>query len=156
MNYDNEIVVRAAPEVVYDIVAEPQKYAPPSVVPELVKVSSGPTRVGTRWREAVRLAPLVMLRTQTEAVAVDAPRLLTLAWKGPWMHGQLTYLLTACPEGTRFRQQETMATEGPLRLIDGWVGRSLAGRLTSRMNDIRTLAESGRAQRDGAPQSVRA
>lgn len=142
MWFDNTVVVKASPEIVFDIVAEPQKYAPKSMVPVLNKLTAGPTGVGTRWREAVRMVPLVLLRTETEATSVEPPRLLKLRWKGPLMHGELTYKLERCAEGTRFRQQETMVTEGVLRAVDRVVGRSLARRLLQRMLDIKRLAEA--------------
>lgn len=59
------------------------------------------------------------------------------------MHGHLTYTFDPCPEGTRFRQQETLIAEGPLRPFSGIIGRSLARHLAARMDDIRILAESG-------------
>ncbi len=112
------------------------------MVPVLKKLTPGPTRAGTRWTEAVRLAPFVLLKTETVATAVDPPRLLTLSWKGPSMHGELTYTLRPVPGGTRFRQQETMVTDGVLRAVDRLVSRALARRLTQRMLDIRALAEA--------------
>ena len=143
MEFDHTVLVHAPPDVVYEIVAEPQDHAPRAVVAELVKEPPGATHAGTRWREAVRLGPFLEVRTRTEATVVDPPHPLEMRWRGPLMHGDLTYTLDACPEGTRFRQQETMAAVGPLRPFGGMVGRALARHLVARMEDIRVLAESG-------------
>lgn len=144
-HYDHTVIVRRSPEAVYAILADQQNYgdhSPGSLVPVLKKIPPDePTHVGTRWHEVVRLAPFLTMTLHSTVTDVQPPDRLGMEWSGPWMHGRLLYTFEACPEGTRFRQQETFVTDGPLRLLDGMLRRSLFKRVAARQLDIRDLAE---------------
>ena len=145
--FDETVTVQRPPEVVYGYLADIQDYSPRSIIPVHVKRPSGPTRVGTRWEERVRLAPRLTMTTWSEVTAADPPRLLAMRWTSPMMHGDITYTFEPCPEGTRFRYQETLMAHGPFRLAGGLLEGMLLKRLRSRILDLRDLAESGQGPR---------
>lgn len=144
--FDETVIVRRPPEIVYPYLADIQEYSPRSIIPVHVKRPTGPTRVGTRWEERVRVGPFLTLVTWSEASVVDPPHILAMKWTMPMMHGDITYTLDPCPEGTRFRYQETLTAHGPFRLLGGLLESMLLKRLGPRLLDLRDLAESGRGQ----------
>lgn len=144
--FDETVIVNRPAEIVFGYLADIQEYSPRSIIPVHIKTPSGPTQVGTRWEERVRIAPLLIMTTWSEATAVDPPHLLAMKWTSPIMHGDITYTFESCPQGTRFRYQETLIAHGPLRLVGGLVEGMLLKRLSSRILDLRDLAESGQGQ----------
>ena len=109
----------------------------------------GPTVVGTRWREWVRLLPDAVprrlpggwLRVDSEVVEIDPPRLLRERFRSRWFDGTLLYTVTADEEGSVLRQQEELRPRGPLHRLAGAVDRSLRPRLLARLAAIRDVVE---------------
>ena len=147
--FDETITVRRPPQVVYGYLADIQDYSPRSIIPVHVKRPGGPTRVGTRWEERVRLAPRLTMTTWSEVTAVDPPRLLAMRWTSPMMHGDIRYTFEPCPEGTRFRYQEKLTAHGPFRPAGRLLEGMLLKRLRSRILDLRDLVEGGQGQAGG-------
>lgn len=143
MDFDESIRIARTPGAVFALLADVQDWAvgPGSPVTTMEKLPPGPTRVGTRWREVVRVARGLSMTMWSEATDVVPDQLLALRFWGTGMKGSLTYTLTACAEGTLLRQQETMHMVGWLRPLDALVGRMLEPRLTSRLRDIRDTLE---------------
>lgn len=68
MDYDLSVTICRPPDVVYATLADIQRYVQPgSPVPEMEKIPPGPTTVGTRWREVIRLAPFLTMTIWSEA-----------------------------------------------------------------------------------------
>ncbi|HXV92438.1 MAG TPA: SRPBCC family protein [Pseudonocardia sp.] len=148
LRYDLAVVVRRPPPEVYAVLADVERFAgepdgPPVVLME--RLTEGPTREGTAWREVVRLGPGLRMTVCSHATAVEPDRMLTLHFRSPWFTGTLTYTIEPAPAGSLLRQQETLRLRAPLRPLGRVVDRSLRPRLLSRLATIRDLLESGRA-----------
>jgi hypothetical protein len=143
MDYDLSIAIRRPPEAVYAMLTEIQDFihGPGSPVPEMEKIPPGPTTVGTRWREVVRLLPFLTMTMWSEVTGVAPGRRLSEAFHGPLMSGQLNYEIDPTPDGSVLRQRETLEPHGPLRLVAGLMGRMLRPRLAARLVAIRDLLE---------------
>lgn len=141
MDFDESVRIAAAPAEVWAVLADVQDWAlgPGSPVKVMEKMPAGPTMAGTRWREVVRLAPLLSMTMWSEVTDVVPGHLLAMRFWGGQMQGTLTYTVTARDGGTLLRQQETMHTVGWLRPFDGLVGQMLRPRLSSRLRDIRGM-----------------
>jgi hypothetical protein len=145
MDFDLAITIRRPPEAVWPVLDDIQAYAdaPGSPIPEMEKIPPGPVRVGTRWREVVRLLPGVTMTVWSEATAVEPVRRLEEDFRGPWMTGHLAYELEPVAAGCVLHQRETLTPHGPLRLVVGRMEGMLRPRLEHRLEDIRDLVESG-------------
>lgn len=144
MDYDISIPIRRPPAVVFAALADIQRYvAPGSPVPEMEKVPDGPTVVGTRWREVVRLAPHITMTIWSEVTAIEPERLLAETFRGPWMRGTLRYTIEPTPTGCAVRQEQTVTPLGPLRLGSRVMDRMFRPRVTARLESIRDGLEGG-------------
>jgi hypothetical protein len=144
MQYDLSIAIHRPPEAVYAVLADVQDYihGPGSPVPEMEKIPPGPTVVGTRWREVVRLLPFVTMTMWSEVTDVVPGRRLGETFHGPWMTGRITYEIDPTPDGSILRHRETLQPHGPLRLLAGPMDRMLRPRIEARLEDIRELLEN--------------
>ncbi len=148
MDYDLSITIRKPPEAVYAVLADVQDYihvVPGSPIPEMEKIPPGPTSVGTRWREVVRLLPFLTMTMWSEATEVVPGRRLLETFHGPWMTGRIAYEVEPTVNGSVLRQRETLTAHGPLRLVAGRMDRMLRPRLVARLEAIRNLLETDAA-----------
>jgi hypothetical protein len=142
VDYDLAVTIRRPPEVAWALLDDIQDHIRSgSLVPEMEKIPPGPVRVGTRWREVVRLAPFVTMTIWSEVTAVEPGRLLEETFRGPWMTGRLTYEIEPVADGCVLHQRETLTPLGPLRLVGGAMDRMLRPRLSARLDAIRDLLE---------------
>jgi len=138
MDYDISVTIRRPPEDVFAFLADVQDYIQPgSPVPEMEKIPAGPTTVGTRWRELVRLAPFLTMTVWSEVTAIEPGWRLELSFRGPGMTGWILYSIEPNEGGCVLRQRETLTPHGPLRLVAGPVDRMLRPRITERLEAIR-------------------
>lgn len=148
MNFDIAVKVRRPPAVVLAFFVDIQDHvdpSPSSPVPELEKIPAGPTVVGTRWREVVRMAPGVRMTVWSEVAALEPDRRMTETFWSSWMRGTLDYTVAADGDGTLLRQRETLTPKGPLRLFDRPIAAMLRPAVTRRLADIRDLLEADAA-----------
>lgn len=107
----------------------------------MVKEPSGPTAVGTRWHERVRLAPGLWLHVESVVTEISEPSRLGMDFHSNWFTGHLTYVIKADAGGSLLRQLETLYPRGPMlwleRIIEPYLGRQLV----RRVQDIRQLLE---------------
>ena len=143
MDYDLSVAIGRQPDAVYALLADVQRYIhhPGSPIPQMEKLPDGPTTVGTRWREVVRLATFVTMTVWSEVTAAEPGRRLDLTFRGPGMTGSIVYSIEPSDGGCVLRQRETLTPHGPLRLVAGPMERILAPRLRQRLEDIRQLLE---------------
>ena len=141
MDCDLSIAIRQPPEAVYAVLADVQDYihGPGSPVPEMEKIPPGPTVVGTRWREVVRLLPFLTMTVWTEVTDVVPGQRLSLAFRGPWMTGRIRYDFEPTTDGSILHHRETLTPHGPLRLVAGPMDRVFKPQLLGRLEDIRKL-----------------
>lgn len=144
MDFDLAVTIRRSPATVWALLDDVQDHVhrPGSPVAEMEKMPPGPVRVGTRWREIVRLAPFLAMTVTSEVTAVETGRRLEERFNGPWMSGRIVYEIEPIEGGSRLRQHETWTPHGPLRLAGGIMGRMLSVRLTARLAAIREVLEA--------------
>jgi hypothetical protein len=147
VQFDMSVPVRCSPGELYAVLADIQDCAagPGSPVRAMEKVPPGPTRVGTRWREVVRVGPGPAMTMWSEVTDVVPGRLLAMRFWGGSMEGDLTYTLTVQDGHTVLRQQETMHAVGWLRPLDRPLGRALGTRLARRLRGIAAMFSDGPA-----------
>ncbi|MDH4308187.1 MAG: SRPBCC family protein [Acidimicrobiia bacterium] len=145
MRFDESISIAAPPSAVFAMLADIQETAagPGSPVAAMDKIPAGPTTVGTRWREVVRLGLGGQMTMWSEATAVEPDRLLALRFRGGSMHGEITYTIAPENGGAILRHQEWMHAVGWLRPFDRLLGRMLAPRVHRRLAAIRDQLETG-------------
>ena len=157
MDFDLAITIRRPPAVVLAFFIDIQDRldpSPSSPVPELEKVPAGPTTVGTRWREVVKLAPGVRMTVWSTVTAIEPGRLLAETFTSAWMHGTLEYTVSPTGNGTLLRQRETLTPKGPLRLFDRPIAAMLRPALVKRLEDVRDLLEAGAEEAAGAARTA--
>ena len=144
MEYDLSVTIRRPPERVFAFLEDVQDDAagPGSPVAEMEKIPPGPTGVGTRWREVVRVAPLVRWTIWSEVTAFEPGRVLEETFRGPFMSGWIRYEVEPAGGGTVLRQLETYSPRGPMRLLGARLGRMLGSRIEARLKAIRDGLES--------------
>lgn len=143
MRFDETISIAAPPSVVFALLADIQDTAtgPGSPVSAMDKIPAGPTHVGTRWREVVRLGLGLRLTMWTETIAVEPDRQLMLRFWGGSMRGEITYTIEPSDGGAVLRHEEWMHAVGWLRPLDVLLGRMLAPRIHRRLEAIRDHLE---------------
>jgi hypothetical protein len=145
---DLSVAVRRPPEAVFALLADVQDVEP---VPrrahvEMVKEPTGPTRVGTRWHERVRLLPGCWLSIESVVTELRGPGLLGLEFRSrPWS-GHLTYEVSPGPDGgSLLRHRETLRVRRPLGPLTRLVGRTLESHIRERLRDLKLVLEDGAA-----------
>jgi carbon monoxide dehydrogenase subunit G len=148
MQFDESIRIRRPEHDVFAMLADIQRYAtsPGSPVVAMDKIPPGPTVVGTRWREVVRLLGPVTMTMWSEATTVEPDSRLGLRFWGGGMEGTLVYTLTAEGPDTVLRHQESLAAVGPLRPLSGIMGAMLSPRLHRRLRALRAELEQNLMQ----------
>ena len=138
MDYDLSVTVRRPPDAVYATLADIQRYIDPdSPVAVMEKIPAGPTTVGTRWREVIRLGPFLTMTMWSEVTAIEPDRRLEERFRGPWITGRLVYSIEPDDGGCVLRQQQTITPHGLLRLLAGPMDRMFRPRVTARLEAIR-------------------
>jgi hypothetical protein len=143
LEFDESVRIARPPSVVFALLADVQDGAvhPGSPVVSMVKIPPGPTVVGTRWREVVRLGWRVTMTMWSEVTAVEPDRMLAERFWGGGMRGTLVYTTEPVDGDTLLRQREKLETVGWLGPFGGLIGRMLRPRLSSRLAEIRETLE---------------
>lgn len=144
--FDLSIEIRRPPATVYSLLADIQEVepVPHRAAVRMVKDPTGPTSLGTRWHEAVRLAPGCWFHIESVVSELDPPHLLGMDFSSRWLAGHLTYLIEPSAEGSILRQQETVRSRALPRWLLPAVGRSMRPRLQQRLADIKQILEAER------------
>lgn len=141
-----EEIARPA-EVVFAFIRDIDRAERPiALVPVLDKVTAGPVRVGTAYREVVRLAPLLRAEIRSVVSSFESPRVLeyTFTWRllGLRMEGELSYRLEPLgPSRVRVAQRQTLRPQAVLRAFAGPIGRAFTARVRQRLADVRKVIE---------------
>ena len=148
MRFDYSVTIRRPAPAVFAMLADVQDWGKEeraALVPVMEKITSGPTRVGTRWHEVVQLAPHVTMTVWSEVVAIEQDRLLDERFWSWWMRGRLEYTMTPVDGGTVLRQRERLEPRGPFRLVDGFIARQLGPAIEARLGAIGHMLEAAGA-----------
>jgi hypothetical protein len=145
---DLSIAVRRPPEAVFALLADIQDVEP---IPRrahvvMTKEPVGPTRLGTRWHERVRLAPGCWLSVESVVTELHPPTLIGIDFASrPWS-GHLTYVVE--PQGSVgsvLHHQETLRVRGLLTPLTTPIGRQLRTHIQQRLLDLKQVLEEGSA-----------
>jgi hypothetical protein len=145
--FEGEVTIRCRPEQAFDLLAYKERSAvgPGSPVLRLDKVPPGPTRVGSRWTEVVRLGPLARMTIRSVATVVDPPRRLVEVFVGPGFGGELGYRFEPADregDATVLHQRQVFLLTGPFRRLTArLVRRAWVPRAEERLQDIRRALE---------------
>jgi hypothetical protein len=112
----------------------------------MAKEPEGPTHVGTRWHERVRLVPGCWLSIESVATVLHDPTVLGMDFRSrPWS-GHLTYEVEPGADGgSVLRHRETLRVRGPLALLTTPIGRHLRTQIQQRLLDLKQVLEEGSA-----------
>jgi len=113
-----------------------------SRVLSLEKLSEGPARAGTRYRECVRMLPFVTACIDSELIRVEAYRCIEERWWGAGMLGILRYTLRARDGMTRLEQEQTLYCHSWLRLLSPVIYLAFWIAIQHRLTGIRRYLES--------------
>jgi hypothetical protein len=145
--FELSVTIDRPPEDVFGFLAYKDRYPqkPGSPVLVLEKLTPGPPSVDTRYREVVRMFPLVSREILSRVTRFEPPRFLEEDFVGPGpMRGHLAYEFSAADGGTRLVQRETLEVVGPWRLFSSVVERMLGRQLRNRLEGLKSVLESGR------------
>jgi len=115
---------------------------PRSAAIRMVKEPTGPTRTGTRWHEAVRVAPLCWLHVESVVSQVHQPDRLGMDFHSRWLIGHLNYDIEPAPDGSILHHRDTVRPRGLLRWLSPLVERRMRPRIIERLADIKQILEA--------------
>jgi hypothetical protein len=135
---------RPAPEV-FPLLADIQdaEPLPRRATLRMVKDPSGPTAVGTRWHEAVRIAPGCWLRIENIVTEMEPPARLSIDFTTRSFGGHLTYEIETTQDGCVLHHRETLRPPASLPWLPAVIAPPLRRHVAERLDDIRAYAESG-------------
>jgi len=141
--FDLSIAIRRQPADVFAFLADIQdaEPIPRRAAVKMVKKPSGPTAVGTRWHERVRMAPALWLHIESVVTEIAQPSRLGMDFHSHWFAGHLTYEIQAEAGGSVLCQHETLQPRGPVRWLEKFIEPYLRRQLVRRLRDIQHLLE---------------
>jgi hypothetical protein len=141
--WSSSIDIQKPPEVVFKFLANIQDVpqADDSPVLSLDLITEGPPRLGSRYREVVRMMPFVKGEIISEITAFELPRVLELTWNGAGMRGTDRYELDANQHGTTLKHTKCTSFLGILRVMEPVMRIPLIPRLEQRLVEIKHLIE---------------
>jgi uncharacterized protein YndB with AHSA1/START domain len=142
--FDLSVAIRRPPPAVFALLADIQdaEPIPRSAAVRMVKEPSGPTTVGTRWHERVRVAPGCWMRVESVVSQVDEPYRLAMDFRSRWLSGHLTYDIEPAAEGSILHHRETVRPSALLRWLSPFIERRMRPRLIERLADIKAILEA--------------
>lgn len=142
--WSSSIDIRHSPEAVFDFLANIQdvEQSDDSSVLALDLITEGPPRLGSKYREVVRMAPLVKGEIISEITVFDFPCVLELTWRGSGMSGTDTYELDTNQDGTILKHTKCTSFHGILRFLEPIMRLPLIPRLEQRLTAIKRILES--------------
>ena len=147
LTFDLSVPVDRPPEAVWDALADVQDLEPlpRATSVRMTKEPTGPTRVGTRWREHVRLAPGAWMRIDSTVTAAQPPERLEMDFASRWFTGRLAYGIEPTLTGCRLHQRETLELRPQVPARAAWVDARLRPRLLDRLADVRDVIQTQHA-----------
>ena len=112
-----------------------------TVVPVYDKITPGPVKVGTRYREVIRLLPFISGEMISEVTAFEPGCRLGYVFSGMGMDGDLVYSFRETSVGTEVVQKQRLYPRGMLKLLSPIIGRMFENAASSRLLIIKDLIE---------------
>jgi hypothetical protein len=144
--WSSSIEIRKPPEVVFDFLANIQDVHQSDASPVLALdlITEGPPRLGSRYREVVRMMPFVKGEIISEITIFNFPYALGLTWDGPGMRGTDKYELDAFKCHTILKHTKRTSFLGILRFMEPIMRIPLIPRLEQRLVDIKRILEEAK------------
>lgn len=141
--WSSSIDIRKPPAVVFKFLANIQdvQQSDDSPVLALDLITEGPARLGSRYREVVRMMPFFKGEIISEITAFDFPHVLEMAWSGPGMSGTDKYELASNQYGSTLKHTKCTSFPGILRVMEPVMRIPLIPRLEQRLVDIKRILE---------------
>ena len=145
MHFNLTIQIQRAPGEVFAFLRDKHTFAQPPGSPVLVleKTTSGAVGIGTRFREVVRMLPLVRAQIFSRVTRFEPDCCLQEEFWGAGMSGWLTYTFTPHEGGTLLVQDQIIEVDGLLKLLIPLMRAMLIKRLRERLIAIHTVLEGG-------------
>lgn len=145
MYFELSILIQRSPADVFSFLRDKDQYPQEDDSPVLIleKTTVGPVGVGTRYREVVQMLPFVRGEILSEITRYEPGLILEEDFAGAGMKGHLAYQFLPEGGGTRLIQRETLSAQGFLKPFEPVIERMLSRRLVARLEDIKTVLESG-------------
>lgn len=143
-DFDLAIAVDRPPSAVYALLADVQdaEPIPRRATVRMVKDPAGPTAVGTRWHERVRLAPGWWLAIDSVVTHLEPPGLLGMDFGSRWFTGHLTYRIDGTADHSVLHQREILRPRLLMRPLAPFIDRRLRPQLSRRLEDIKQVLET--------------
>jgi hypothetical protein len=140
---DLSVMIRRPPSEVFALLADIQETEPlpRRAVVRMEKGPAGQTAVGTRWHEAVRLAPGCWFRIESIVTELEPPRRLGMDFSTRWFGGHLSYEIEPTPDGCILHHRETLRPRALLPWLSAIIAPQLRPHIVERLADIRDLLE---------------
>ena len=141
--WSSSIDIRKPPEVVFEFLANIQdaQQSDDSPVLALDLITEGPPRLGSKYREVVRIMPFVKGQIISEITAFDFPRIIEMTWSGSGMRGTDRYKLANSQYGTTLKHTKCTSFPGILRVMEPILRIPLIPKLEQRLVDIKRILE---------------
>jgi hypothetical protein len=142
--WSSSVNILRPPEAVFEYLANIQdvQQEEGSPVLALELTTPGPPRLGSRYREVVRMLPFFKGEIFSEITAFERPRILEMAWMAPGMKGTDRYELAAVEGGTTLKHTKDTVCLGALRLMEPLMRGALVPRLEERLVGIKKEIEA--------------
>ncbi len=144
LSFDLSVGIKRPSAAVFALLADIQDYEPIPLEArvKMTKHPSTATRVGTRWKERVKIAPGLWMSIESVVTDIQPPSLLGMDFHSVWLYGHLAYTITPSGEGATLHQRETVHLRWPLRWFSTRVKGRLRARLSRRLAELRDLLEA--------------
>ena len=142
--FDLSVAIRRPPSAVFALLADIQNAEPipRRAAVRMIKEPAGPTVVGTRWLEQVRLAPGCWLHVESIVSDMDDPIHLGMNFHSRWFTGHLAYDIEPAGGGSVLHHRETLRPRVLPRWSSPFIERRLRPHLVQRLHDIKGVLES--------------
>lgn len=144
MKVERKVDIAAAPEEVYDLIADPRRLADwVTIHDDLLDAPSGGLTEGAKLTQCLRLAGR-RFKVHWKVVESDRPRRLVWEGRGPVRsHAKVINELEPTAEGTRFSYTNEFDLPGRAlgRMAGPVVRRATAGELEESLQRLRKLVE---------------
>lgn len=139
----SSIDIRRSPEAVFEFLANIQDVhqAEGSPVVSLDLMTEGPPRLGSKYREVIRIMPFLKGEVISEITAFDFPCVLELTWNGPGMRGTDIYELDTNQYGSTLKHTKYTSFLGVLRIMEPMLRIPFIPRLEQRLVAIKYSLE---------------
>jgi uncharacterized protein YndB with AHSA1/START domain len=140
---DLSVIIRRPPSEVFALLADiyGAEPLPRRAVVRMEKDPAGPTTVGTRWHEAVRLAPGCWFHIESIVTELEPSTRLGMDFGTRWFGGHLSYEIEPTPDGCILHHRQTLRPHALLPWLPTLIRPRLRPHIVERLADIDDLLE---------------